>query len=42
MNEAALLAARKDKDKVEMDDFELSKDKVLMGAERRQYDSQPR
>ncbi len=35
VNEAALLAARKDKDKVEMDDFELSKDKVLMGAERR-------
>ena len=35
VNEAALLAARKDKEKVEMDDFELSKDKVLMGAERR-------
>lgn len=35
VNEAALLAARKNKDKVEMDDFELSKDKVLMGAERR-------
>ncbi len=35
VNEAALLAARRDKEKVEMDDFELSKDKVLMGAERR-------
>jgi cell division protease FtsH len=35
VNEAALLAARKDKEKVEMDDFEHSKDKVLMGAERR-------
>ncbi len=35
VNEAALLAARTNKDKVEMQDFELSKDKVLMGAERR-------
>jgi len=35
VNEAALLAARKDKEKVEMDDFEHAKDKVLMGAERR-------
>jgi cell division protease FtsH len=35
VNEAALLAARKDKDLVEMDDFEESKDKVLMGTERR-------
>ena len=35
VNEAALLAARNDKEKVEMDDFEQSKDKVLMGAERR-------
>ena len=35
VNEAALLAARKNKEKVEMSDFELSKDKVLMGAERR-------
>jgi cell division protease FtsH len=35
VNEAALMAARYDKDKVEMQDFELSKDKVLMGAERR-------
>ena len=35
VNEAALLAARRSKDKVEMTDFELAKDKVLMGAERR-------
>jgi len=35
VNEAALLAARNDKEKVEMSDFEMSKDKVLMGAERR-------
>jgi cell division protease FtsH len=35
VNEAALIAARKDKDKVEMTDFEEAKDKVLMGTERR-------
>ena len=35
VNEAALLAARNNKEKVEMSDFEMSKDKVLMGAERR-------
>ncbi len=35
VNEAALLAARQDKDCVTMGDFELAKDKVLMGAERR-------
>jgi cell division protease FtsH len=35
VNEAALLAARQDKDKVMMRDFEMAKDKVLMGAERR-------
>jgi cell division protease FtsH len=34
-NEAALLAARKGKTAVDMSDFELSKDKVMMGAERR-------
>ena len=34
-NEAALLAARKSKEAVEMDDFEQAKDKVMMGAERR-------
>ncbi len=35
VNEAALLAARQDKDSVTMEDFELAKDKVLMGTERR-------
>jgi cell division protease FtsH len=35
VNEAALLAARKGKKAVEMDDFESAKDKVLMGVERR-------
>jgi cell division protease FtsH len=35
VNEAALLAARNDKAKVDMLDLELAKDKVLMGAERR-------
>ncbi len=35
VNEAALLAARKSKTQVEMDDFEEAKDKVLMGAARR-------
>ena len=35
VNEAALLAARKDKKVVEMEDFEFAKDKVLMGVERR-------
>jgi cell division protease FtsH len=35
VNEAALLAARLGKSKVEMADFEASKDKVLMGVERR-------
>jgi cell division protease FtsH len=35
VNEAALLAARQDKDTVSMVDFEMAKDKVLMGAERR-------
>ncbi len=35
VNEAALIAARRDKDKVEMLDFEDAKDKVLMGTERR-------
>jgi cell division protease FtsH len=34
-NEAALMAAREDADKVSMRHFELSKDKVMMGAERR-------
>ncbi|HAK88871.1 MAG TPA: cell division protein FtsH [Nitrospiraceae bacterium] len=35
VNEAALIAARKAKEKVEMSDFEFAKDKVLMGVERR-------
>ncbi len=35
MNEAALLAARRDLEAVGMDDVEAAKDKVLMGAERR-------
>jgi cell division protease FtsH len=35
VNEAALLAARRDADAVAMQDFELAKEKVLMGAERR-------
>ncbi|NOZ40136.1 MAG: ATP-dependent zinc metalloprotease FtsH [Planctomycetes bacterium] len=34
VNEAALWATRQDKDKVEMDDFEYARDKVLMGAKR--------
>jgi cell division protease FtsH len=35
VNEAALLAARADKNQLEMYDFEMAKDKVLMGPERR-------
>jgi len=35
MNEAALLAARRDSDKVMMQDVEAAKDKVMMGIERR-------
>ncbi|HEX5727520.1 MAG TPA: ATP-dependent zinc metalloprotease FtsH, partial [Longimicrobiaceae bacterium] len=35
VNEAALLAARRDRDKVYMQDLEDAKDKVMMGAERR-------
>ena len=34
-NEAALFAARKNKKKVHMEDFEQAKDKILMGTERR-------
>ena len=34
VNEAALLATRMDKDKVEMSDFEQALDRVLMGAKR--------
>ena len=35
VNEGALMAARRGKDKVEMVDFEEAKDKVMMGAERK-------
>jgi len=35
VNEAALLAARRNKKKVEMTDLEEAKDKVMMGAERK-------
>ncbi len=35
VNEAALSAARKNKDKVTMEDFEEAKDKVIMGKERK-------
>lgn len=35
VNEAALMGARRGKDKVDMIDFEDAKDKVLMGTERR-------
>ncbi len=35
VNEAALLAARADKTQLDMHDFEMAKDKVLMGPERR-------
>jgi len=35
VNEASLLAARKNKSKVSMEDFEEAKDKVMMGVERK-------
>lgn len=35
VNEAALIAARSNKHKIENIDFELAKDKILMGSERR-------
>ncbi len=35
VNESALIAAKKNKDKVDMEDFEEAKDKVLMGVARR-------
>src|SRR5437763_1113246 len=35
VNEAALIAARKNKERLENGDFEFAKDKVMMGAERR-------
>jgi len=35
VNEAALYAARRSKEKIALDDFEYAKDKVIMGTERR-------
>jgi len=35
VNEAALIAARRGRKRVEMEDFEFAKDKVLMGVERK-------
>src|SRR5436305_5389324 len=35
VNEAALFAARQNKERVDMSDFEAAKDKVLMGPERK-------
>jgi cell division protease FtsH len=35
VNEAALMAARRDKKKVEAEDFEYAKDKIMMGLERK-------
>ena len=35
VNEAALQAARENKTRIEMDDFERAKDKVIMGSERK-------
>ncbi|MBN2722475.1 MAG: ATP-dependent zinc metalloprotease FtsH [Deltaproteobacteria bacterium] len=35
VNEAAIMAARQDKDKVHHGDFEFAKDKIMMGSERR-------
>lgn len=35
VNEAALIAARRNSEKVQMQDFEAAKDKVLMGVERK-------
>ncbi len=34
VNEAALLATREDKDKVDMNDFDAARDKIVMGAKR--------
>ena len=41
VNEAALLAARFNKKKVEMDDFEAARDKVFMGPARRKSPPRP-
>jgi cell division protease FtsH len=37
VNEAALLATREDKDKVDAADFEAARDKVIMGAKREEF-----
>ena len=37
VNEAALWAARGDKDAVEMEDFDYARDKILMGAKREEH-----
>jgi cell division protease FtsH len=37
VNEAALLAGRKDKDRVESEDFDLALDKIRLGIEREDY-----
>ena len=37
VNEAALLATRHDKDMVDGDDFEVARDKVIMGAKREEF-----
>ena len=42
VNEAALNAARQNRKVVMMVDFELAKDKILMGAERKSHDPQRR
>lgn len=41
-NEAALLAARNNKEKVSMQDFEMAKDKVTMGVERKSMVMSPK
>jgi cell division protease FtsH len=35
VNEAALVASKSDKESVDMDDFEVARDKILVGAERK-------
>ena len=35
INEAALLAAKRDKDNINLEELELAKDKIMMGSERR-------
>ncbi|WP_152053604.1 ATP-dependent zinc metalloprotease FtsH [Tautonia marina] len=40
VNEAALIATRENKDKVDMQDFEAARDKVMMGAKREEFITQ--